>query len=208
MTTSPSKLRELISVTHQHGVSIKTRIQALLRQEKALEAINRERYKLLAEANAHHGQPITMYDSIEVGTVPSSAVAVAGYVGGYWPTFASLVLRFPRAKHLSIAINAQENADCLDIENGDATPDEAPAWVRRQQKRGVRRPCLYASLSAMAAVMRALNDSGIKRSEVRLWVAWYVGRRILPHGFDACQYDDKALGRNLDVSVCSPTFFD
>jgi hypothetical protein len=64
---------------------------------------------------------IQMFDSVDVATVPNNPQAVAGYVGGHWPTYNSLVQKFPKSHHLSIAVNSGEDAECLDIENGDAT---------------------------------------------------------------------------------------
>lgn len=151
---------------------------------------------------------VVMFDSVDLNTIPASARAVAGYVGGHWPTFQGLVSRFPGAHHLSIAVNSSEDAECLDIENGDATPVEAPVWFRRQKARSVKRPCFYASLSIMSQVREALSHAGIQRGEYRLWVAHYTFVAHLEPGYDACQWTDRALGRNLDQSLCSPTFFD
>lgn len=150
---------------------------------------------------------ITMYDSIEVEQIPSKPQAVAGYKGGRWPTFELLLVKFPRAKHLSIAVNATENADCLDVEIGDATPQDVPEWVKRQIQRGIRRPCVYANLSTMPAVITQLQLHGL-RNRVRLWVAHYTHLPHIPSGYDACQWSDKAYGRNLDISMCKEDFFD
>jgi hypothetical protein len=160
---------------------------------------------------------ITMYDSIDLSQIPADAAAVAGYVGGNWPTFAKLAGQFPHAHRLSIAVNAGEDAACLDIEQGDATVDQAAAWVKRQQAHGgVARPVLYTSLSQAAAVLDALADAGIARADVRLWTAHYTGA---PHrctgacgsGFsdtaDATQYTNQALNKNLDASLVADTFF-
>lgn len=124
---------------------------------------------------------------------------------------------FPRAYHLSIAVKAGEDAECLDIERGDAVPYPAPAWVRRQRARGVRRPVLYASVSSMGTVLAALEANGITPSAVRLWTAHYTG---YPHvcspqncGYglsapaDATQWTDRALNLNLDESLCNDSFF-
>lgn len=151
---------------------------------------------------------IYMYDSISPQSVPSFAStaqdAVAGYVGGHWPDFTALEQRFPRDHHLSIAVNAEEDADCLDVETGDARPDQAPSWVRRQHGRGVARPVLYANLSTMPAVQSALDDAGIPRGAVRLWVAHYDGVAEVPAGFDAKQFRSTAA---YDESVCLDNFF-
>ena len=159
---------------------------------------------------------ITMYDSVTVSQIPANAEAVAGYVGGMWPTFPSLKLEFPHAHKLSIAVNALEDAECLDVERGDASPDQAASWVHRQIKRGVKRPVVYTSVSEAPLLLRALARGGISRDQIRLWTAHYT---FVPHfctskcwsGFsgtaDATQYSDHALGRTLDASICSPSFF-
>jgi hypothetical protein len=150
---------------------------------------------------------VTMYDSVTVSEIPANAEAVAGYTSGKWPTYNELVAKFPHAHHLSIAVNSGHDADCLDVETGDATPSEAPAWVRRQHARGKKLPVLYANLSTMPSVIAALTANGIHRSEYLLWVAHYDNIANIPSGFDAKQYWDKALGKNLDVSLCSDAFF-
>jgi hypothetical protein len=157
----------------------------------------------------------TMFDSVNINEIPRSAVAVAGYTSGNWPTFLRLKAQFPKAKLLSIAVNASHDAMCLDVEPGDATNDQASAWVKRQQGRGVKRPVLYTSVSNAASLLHELERHGIKRSDIRLWTAHYTFRahRCGPEcgfGFtgkaDATQYDDKALGKNLDASLCAGDF--
>lgn len=155
-----------------------------------------------------------MYDSVTVSEIPRTAQAVAGYVGGRWPTYEQLAREFPRAHKLSIAINAGEDAECLDIENGDATPEEAPAWFQRQEKRGVHRPVLYGSLSVMGQVVGHMTNAGIERKRYRVWTAHYTGVAHLcgPHEglsteADATQWTDKALGQNLDESITASDFF-
>lgn len=158
----------------------------------------------------------TMFDSIDVSQIPVNARAVAGYVGGRWPTFYSLKTRFPKAERLSIAVFASEDADCLDVEPGDATIAQAPRWVKRQLAGGAKRPVVYTSVSQAKSLLDSLAKAGIPRSKVRLWTAHYTFK---PHrcsavcGFgsfqaDATQYSDHALGKNLDASLCDPSFFD
>lgn len=157
---------------------------------------------------------VKMYDSIEVAQIPASAQAVAGYVGGKWPTFPELAGKFPKAQRLSIAVNSSEDAECLDIEAGDASAGDAPKWFRRQTARGVARPCFYTSLSNVGHLLATLEQAGIHRGDYRLWSAHYTGSAHLcgpSEGIstyaDATQYWDKALGRNLDVSLCTDSFF-
>jgi len=160
--------------------------------------------------------PVQMFDTTTVEDVPNEPQAVAGYVGGLYPTYVQLVERYPRAYHLSIAVTAEEDAECLDVERYDATPSEAPAWARRQLARGVRRPVLYASLSTMPVVLSLLRADGLQLAAVRIWTAHYTQQ---PHicgpacGFgldvaaDATQWTSSAINRNLDESLCRDTFF-
>lgn len=160
--------------------------------------------------------PITMYDSTTPLAIPPDAAAVAGYVNGFWPTYPQLMLRFPNAHKLSVAVTAHANADCLDIEKGDAEPAQAAAWVKRQINLGVKRPVVYTSLSQADALIAMLLAGGVPRTAYRLWTAHCTGvahrcSTSCGYGFvdvaDATQYDDRALGRNLDVSLCAPGFF-
>lgn len=158
----------------------------------------------------------SMFDSVSIDQIPSNADAVAGYTSGFWPTFVPLCQRFPKARHVSIAIAASHDAEVLDCEAGDASPDQAPAWVIRQLHRGVHRPVVYCSVSAVGQVLAALRAAGIQRGQVRLWTAHYTFRphicspacgNGMPTTADATQWTDRALGRNLDESLCADSFF-
>ena len=227
------RLRELINITHKHGVKLAAEIRVLERKHtlsarvkarvlkirlKGLEVLNVRRRKELAqlEKEQHPTPPkpkptpkprrFTMYDSVDVNTIPSDSQAVAGYVGGKWPTFSELLVKFPHAKHLSIAVNSGEDAMALDVEAGDATVEDINVWVRRQHSRGLKAPIIYASLSVMSSILETLKSNDIARDEVRLFVADYTKVAHIPAGFDACQWTDRALGRNLDESLCEPWF--
>jgi hypothetical protein len=162
---------------------------------------------------------LIMYDAIAVGNIPQNATAAAGYVDGMWPTLLELKARLPHAHVLSIAVFAADDADCLDVEQGDATPAEAPGWVLRQQDRGAYRPAVYTSVSNVPAVLSALGAAGIPRSGVRIWSAHYTGITHicgpstcaypgLTINCDATQFTDVSHGLPLDASLVSGTFFD
>lgn len=157
---------------------------------------------------------IVMYDSVTVSELPSGAAAYAGYVGGNWPTYSAVRARFPGAQVLSVAISAAEDADCLDVETGDATTSQAPAWFRRQLARGVWRPVIYTQQSNLGALVAVMSRSGISRSAYRLWSAHYDGQHVCsPHACsagataDGTQWTFTALGRNLDQSELDDGFF-
>jgi hypothetical protein len=153
-----------------------------------------------------------MFDSVVVSTVPANPSAVAGYLSGNWPTFGPLVRAFPRAYHVPVAIRALPvypslagRMVCLDVEPGDATPSEAGAWVRGEIHIGVK-PCVYSNLSTMPAVRGSITAAGVARSSYFLWVADWTFHPGLIAGFDAVQWTDHALGRNLDESTVSLAF--
>lgn len=160
--------------------------------------------------------PEVMYDSIYPANIPADAQVVAGYIGGKWPTYASgeLARRFPKAIRISIAVASRYDAECLDVEPGDATPALAPAWVKRQIARGIWKPIVYCSLSAVPAVLNAMRAAGIERDAWRLWTAHYTGhahvcgpRNCRCIQADATQWTSHALGRALDQSLLLPSFW-
>lgn len=157
-----------------------------------------------------------MYDSITVSQLPATAQAYAGYVGGNWPTFATLEAKFPHALLLSIAVNSSEDAMCIDVEKGDATNADVYSWFVRQQRRRVWRPALYTSVSNVDALVRTMTANGFSRAEYRLWSAHYgTGQHICgpqtckqtAYPCDGTQFTSAALGRNLDQSILLDSFF-
>ena len=164
---------------------------------------------------------LRMLDSIHPANMPNGADAYAGYVDGHGPTFQAVKARFGAHAHvLSIAVFPSGNAEALDIESGDATPAQAPAWTRRQHGRGVARPVLYASASVMGSVQSELHRAGLARSSYRLWSAHYNGHAHIC-GPDTCAYPgvpacdgtqwrDSAPGNNgtlIDESLLAGNFF-
>jgi hypothetical protein len=159
---------------------------------------------------------VTMFDAINLNAIPADAEAVAGYVNGKWPTYAGVVNRWPHAEHLSIAVTSQADADCLDVEKGDAPNSLAAGWVKRQIARGLEKPAIYTSVSNVRPLLGLLAHAGIKRSDIRLWTAHYTFHEHLCSGVcgfgmptvaDATQWTDKANSRSLDQSICSDAFF-
>jgi Putative peptidoglycan binding domain len=168
---------------------------------------------------------LTMADSIVPGNLPPGYDAYLGYTDGRWPDFQAEVARFPGKHVLGLAVTAADDAEGLDVENYDATPDQAPAWVQRQLARHVSRPVIYASASAkspgggMPAVLTALAGAGIVRSAVRLLSAHYgAGEHICGPGtcglvhipMDGTQWTDSAAGVGgaaIDASVLADDFF-
>lgn len=193
-----------------------TRRQRIARIRHRIAALRhriaRLRHRLHRLEHPPRPHRLTMFDSVTPSEIPSRAEAVAGYVGGKWPTYDGLLKSHPGAKHLSIAVAADESAECLDVERGDATIAQAPPWLKSSKAKAVEttKPVLYTSLAQAEELVAACARAGIPRSGFLLWVAHWTK---VPHlcgpecglGFtghaDATQYDDRALDRNLDVSL-------
>lgn len=158
-----------------------------------------------------------MYDTTTIATVPPNPFAVAGYTSGAWPTYEPLVRAFPHAVHVSINVTSAFHGDFLDCEAGDVPPEDHAAicdWYERDLAAGFWRPGPYASVSNMSGIVSALLARGHKREDFRVWSAHYghgphiCGEQCgLNTTADMTQHDDRALGRNLDESLCQDEAF-
>lgn len=205
--------RQKVAANLAHTAALIKRAVANLAHLRAIRA----RQRAWLAAHPAPAKPVTvMYDSTTIDQIPADAKAVAGYVGGNWTTYPKLVQRFPHARVVSIAVASWQAAECVDRETGDVPAALVPAWVGRAKARGVKRPIVYVSASEAQSLVNLLFRSGYRRSSYRLWTAHYTGREHLcgPRcGFgqlapsDATQWTDKALGRNLDQSLTTPSFW-
>ena len=160
---------------------------------------------------------IRAFDDTNVNLLPSNTEYAAGYVDGRFANIAAIRSRFPKLLGLlSITVlGGKTVADCCDIETGDLVPAHGAQWIEDRLKAGQKRPCAYANRSTMPTVIALMRALGIKRSQVRLFVADYTGKPhrpvfmwgLKPCRADACQYTDHADGRSLDESVCANDFF-
>jgi hypothetical protein len=162
-------------------------------------------------------KPFVMADGVTITSLPKGLSAYAGYVSGTWRTYGPLVKLFPKLKvgrFLGIATNIGAMARALDIESGDATPDQAGGWVKRAEAVGITRPRLYMEISEVDAVLASLKADGIPRDSVRWWIAHPGTKQHIcgPHtcgritfDADATQYD---WAPGYDLSYCRGDFLD
>jgi hypothetical protein len=145
---------------------------------------------------------MTMYDGVDAASVPSGAAIYAGYVDGEWKSFDALVAEYPSALHVSICVTSSDSARVLDVESGDATPDEAPGWASAQRAGGNPYPVVYMSESNWSAVKTAFSNQGV--AAPLYWVADYVDDPStvpsIPDGAIALQYYDYG---GYDASVAA-----
>jgi hypothetical protein len=115
----------------------------------------------------------TMYDAVTARNIPRDARMVAGYIDKIKlePWTAADWALFPNAVKVTIVKKASTNAGhVLDVEPGDATPAEAPGWVRMRRAAGAD-PTIYCNLSTWPAVRQAFIDQGV--AQPHYWVAKY-----------------------------------
>jgi hypothetical protein len=144
-----------------------------------------------------------MFDAIDVTSLPAGADVYAGYDDGHWPDAAAIAARFGGKPVVRITVLPGDNeGDVLDVESGDATPQQAPAWVQRRRADGHTWPTVYCSESVWSSVIAAFNDAGVPQPFY--WVAAYPGAgAAVPAGAVAHQWIDHGA---YDESVTVPTW--
>ena len=150
----------------------------------------------------------TMFDSVNITHIPKTAQYVAGYVNGNWPTFNSLVKEFPTAVCVSIDVNGSAIADVLDVEVGDATPEQSVAWVVKMRKLG-RPGIVYCSRSLMPAVQHYFIAANV--AQPYFWIADWTNEAHLVAGSVATQWADGSVkypgyARWCDTTLLSAAF--
>lgn len=116
----------------------------------------------------------TMYDAVTPENIPRNAQLVAGYIDGHIGVWTpEQWAYFPDATKVKITVFASDNeGHVLDCENGDATPDQCPAWVVKRRQAGAD-PTVYCNTSSWAAVRAAFAAN--KVAEPHYWIAAYPG---------------------------------
>jgi hypothetical protein len=128
----------------------------------------------------------TMYDSVAYDKIPKHAQMVAGYVDGLykWPKKAWNL--FPNAVHVRIAVfHTTLDAEVLDIEKGNATPEEGVSWVKQRRSQGFD-PSVYCNLNTYPEVRKAFLAAGEDMPHV--WLAHWDDEPLIPHKAIAKQY--------------------
>ena len=106
-------------------------------------------------------------------------------------------------RHFHISVTADANmGDVLDVEVGDATPDQAHGWISMRKSSGLFRPTIYCSLDTVQAVRDGTREYVLGK-DYDIWVARYDGSPLNVYtGTAAKQY---AALTDYDVSVVYDT---
>lgn len=132
-----------------------------------------------------------MADSVNAADLPAGFDFYAGYVNGLYANMAQIEKRFPNSKVIGISVTVQNNGTVLDVENGDATPSQAPAWCQMRRNAGIT-PWVYCSESVWPLVEQAFTIQGI--APPLWWIAAYPGPGpVLFPGSIAHQWADQGL---------------
>lgn len=131
-----------------------------------------------------------MYDAVTPTNIPVTAQMVAGYLlPSKFAWSQASWDRFPNSTKVRIAVRSSTNdGHVLDVENGDATPVEAPVWAHMRRAAGYAFPTIYCSSSVQAQVVAAFNAAG--EPMPLWWLAHYDNVDALPAGAVAKQYAD------------------
>lgn len=141
----------------------------------------------------------TMYDSVTAKDIPAHAAMVAGYVDGKFRWSQADWGRFPHAIKVRIAVSPHtDDGHVLDVEPGDSTPAQAPAWIRMRHAAGLARPTIYCNRSTWPAVRAAC-----KGLTYEVWIAEWTGHQHGIAGAAACQWATPGLGSagHYDISL-------
>lgn len=158
-----------------------------------------------------------VYDSIAADQIPPTAQGAAGYVGPFRPDnryvdYLSIVARFPilaaRGRIVSVAAHPDLIADYLDMESGDARPEDFPGWHARMTAHGVFNPGGYCSSAVEAEWEAVCHKAAIPRNVRRKWRADWTGTAHIGPDDDGCQYTDRAVpGKDDDATLARDSFF-
>jgi hypothetical protein len=116
-----------------------------------------------------------MADSTNVLDLPDGFDLYGGYDDGNWPDADAIEAAHPGKTVVRFTTDPRDNeGDCLDIENGDANPDDAPPWTLRRRQAGHRGPLNYFSESSRDAVTAAFEANPVT-AQPPAFVAAYPG---------------------------------
>lgn len=141
-----------------------------------------------------------MFDSTRASDIPVTAQIVAGYVDGIYAWSAADWAQFQTPLKIRIAVFASTNdGHVLDVEQGDATPSQAPGWAKMRRAAGID-PTIYCNRSNISAIRAAFAAAG--EPEPHFWLATLDGSTPWDIDIIAIQYAGQAITlQHYDLSV-------
>jgi hypothetical protein len=112
-----------------------------------------------------------MADSITPSALPNVDL-YAGYDDGRYLDVPAIKALKPGKTVMAVTVRSSDNeGDCIDVENGDATPAQAPGWTRMRRAAGHGGPLTYCSWAALPGVIAQYKAQGVALPG--FWVAGY-----------------------------------
>jgi hypothetical protein len=142
-----------------------------------------------------------MRDSTNPYDIPLDGMdIVAGYIDGIYKWPAAGWTRFAGKKIARIACFSTTIAEILDVETGDATPQQAPPWAVLVRHQNII-PTIYCNRSNYLQIHREFVVQNV--SQPLYWVATLDGTKWLLIGeVIACQYaGQNQTGGHYDESI-------
>lgn len=145
-----------------------------------------------------------MADSVTVADLPDGFDVYGAYDDGSYANLNAAKARFPDKTVLAFTVFAIDHfGDCLDVENGDATPAQAPGWVQARRAAGHGGPLVYCS-EALWPTVKACFDNA-KVAQPGYIIAGYpgsVGANLYPGSvghqwIDRGPYDESVVADYL-----------
>jgi hypothetical protein len=130
-------------------------------------------------------------DSV-TASAESAAAFYCFYSAGGFANGTATKAKFPGKLYMGITPTVSDiaGADTLDIENGDATNEDAVTFVKNAKPPNLNLPTLYTSESNVAALKSTLTAAGIARSRYYLFQADWNDKDSVPAGVDIAQYEN------------------
>lgn len=123
-----------------------------------------------------------MGDAVTLASIPTTVSIVGVYRNGRYAADPNAVnQRFPLSKYVHVWIDIDAScpasAQVLDVEKYDATPEQAPAWVKARRKVvHTSLPTLYCNRDTLPSVLAECAAEGLIAGEhYQLWIATLDG---------------------------------
>ena len=156
---------------------------------------------------------LVMYDAItqSVSQMPTDGDIYAGYDDGSFNDVGAIIARFPDKPVVSIDVLAANQAQCLDVETGDAKVSDIDPWLANFALTGpvFDLPIIYMSVDLARSAFPTKHPNGCL-----LWSAHYTGTTPhicgpntcgrLPYNADMTQWEST---NTYDKSSVNPAHF-
>lgn len=147
------------------------------------------------------------YDSVTASAMPRDGYAYQGYYNGSFANMSAVKADHPGKVYESVTPNGDPGADELDIEPGDASVLDAPAFYRAKGGKNVK---YYTNAGNSQALINHMAANGIRRDHWKLRSAHWTGRHTCaPYtcGYPVAEATQFASNNWYDTSLVTSPYF-